>query len=218
MEPSPLVGAMALAAQQRGSGAAHLLPLPAPEGAGAQEGPAEEAGSKRPRTDNDNEPNLRANEPAPAANAPQGEDTAARQLCWFNIRPDKEHASFSAEKLVTLTGQDILATMILRMTELQTELDSEFPMRFEQSSLNTDTIKIGGEEKTYFHVQASFLSKAHVNMLVKSGPSTVHPPLGEDDDGVIYNIVNAQPLKRKVRRFPPFPAQDRTFVCLCPHP
>ena len=92
------------------------------------------------------------------------------------------------------------------MTEIQTELDNEFPMRFEQSSLNTDTIIVGGEEKTFFHVQASFLSKAHVNMLVKSGPITVHPPLGEDDDGVIYNIVNAQPLKRKVRRSPPPPS------------
>ena len=101
--------------------------------------------------------------------------------------------------MVKLTGQDILATIILRMTEIQTELDSEFPLKFEQSTLNTDTIKIDGEEKTFFHIKASFTSKAHVDLLVNSGPITVHPPLGEDDDGIIYNIAKAQPSKRKVR-------------------
>ena len=64
------------------------------------------------------------------------------------------------------------------MTEIQTELDSEFPVEFEQSTLNTDTIKVvGGEEKTFFHIQSSFSSKAHVDLLVKSGPITVHPLL-----------------------------------------
>ena len=88
-------------------------------------------------------------------------------------------------------------------------------MKFEQSNLNTDTIKIGGEEKTFYHIQASFLSKEHANKLVKSGPITVYPPLGEDDEGIIYNIANAQPTKRKVRRHSPHSPQLMVGQTVC---
>ena len=142
MEPPPIAAALAQTAQQLALRAPNQLPPSAAEGLGAQGDPAAQTGSKRARTGEIPDSNHRANVPAPAANEPQADNTAARQLHWFNIKPDLEHATFSAEKLINITGQDILATIILRMTEIQTELDPEFPMKFEQSNLNTDTIKI----------------------------------------------------------------------------
>ena len=216
MDPPPFVTAMALTAQQNGLASLNQLPQAPEQGSGAQAIPASQSGSKRPRTDGIDDPSLQANVPAPADNVPQVDNTAARQLHWFNIKPYQEHASFSAEKVVKLTGQDILATIILRMTEIQTELDSGFPSKFEQSTLNTDTIKIDGEEKTFFHIQASFTSKAHVDLLVNSGPITVHPPLGEDDDGIIYNIAKAQPLSSaRCAHTPPSQFMAGHIACLC---
>ena len=89
---------MALTAQQHGLAAPKQLPQAAATGSGAQDIPAAQSGSKRPRTDGIDDPSLQANVPAPADNVPQVDNTAARQLHWFNIKPHQEHATFSAQR------------------------------------------------------------------------------------------------------------------------